>query len=764
MLSNWRHFGVSAFCGFALLAITLWTTTAKADTGLSTPLEKADTLIRRLYRRNNDVPADQTQDSEMATGSVTHSNNGQKLHSIVHNIHGVPSDGPGGDPSAVKSTTDPMAGVQAAPSNAEHQVAHENPNAHKPWLLFHLGEGAERMNGANTLNNGEAQAMNSENNGLPEDESLALDSEGMWFVMVALITGGLNLSSCIYIMVKTWPDSSSDSPSQHPKHGNGAIGIDDDDHSKGKNNQNEQDCYEQNKSIEHETNAASFSNVVSFPTPLQPSGKPKRLNFNAVLSTSAPNLSSSRYDDASGISTTCSEGAVLHQRHSLARQMKRSSTLNAAKDAAIKIKSVASRGPWRWSAAAWNLEAYAESEYSNSRTSLVTINSVESSNTLSAADNQNNNGFSNIPLSSDTKPTNAGHLSRDHSTPSLKDETSRKHEVAQHHRRHHHHSKHKHVASRHRFALYTTTTDLAITAIVTGGALYASIRGELPSDGWCRALGLANYALIAMDLALVAFESILFWSAVSQLALPLTHYHSMQHKHGLSMTESTAAHHSLQELDHGSSRSLGRYHWKLWLACTVAPWVLSLSLLPAHGFGWDRYWCFVYNYSAGGKGALAFMVLLHYTVLLIVSLCYIPVLRATRQLPHLSESTTATTTALPQMSQSENTGSQHRSQTLAKLNAASSNLSTTTLSHSDELLQHRRLAHHRHVVEGAGITLTHLLLQVVHYTPGTLHVAAQFFDYEDLWIYIVAVAFTQSGALMHALVIGWSEWRERRNS
>ena len=144
------------------------------------------------------------------------------------------------------------------------------------------------------------------------------------------------------------------------------------------------------------------------------------------------------------------------------------------------------------------------------------------------------------------------------------------------------------MASRHRFAFYTTTTDLALTALVTGGALYASVRGQLPEDNWCRALGLASYALIAMDLALVAFESILFWSAVSQLALPLAHYQMGHASQGAA--EAKAGHTALQELDRGSVRSLGRYHWKLWLACTVIPWFLSLSLLPAHGFGWDRYW------------------------------------------------------------------------------------------------------------------------------------------------------------------------------
>ncbi|KAI8055903.1 hypothetical protein BDF22DRAFT_672806 [Syncephalis plumigaleata] len=281
---------------------------------------------------------------------------------------------------------------------------------------------------------------------------------------------------------------------------------------------------------------------------------------------------------------------------------------------------------------------------------------------------------------------------------------------------------------------------MALTALVTGGALYAAIRGQLPDDGWCRALGLASYALIAMDLALVAFESILFWSAVSQLALPLAHYHTGHKSSNPRMTEQAAAHHSLQELENGSSRSLGRYHWKLWLACTVAPWVLSLSLLPAHGFGWDRYWCFVYNYSAGGKGALAFMVFLHYTVLLIVSLCYIPVLRAARQLPPPTS---------PQALHHSDNQQHHHSHHPYETHVSSANHSPITPGHTDaDALQRRRLEHHRHVVEGAGITLTHL----VHYTPGTLHTCG----------FTCGIIFTQSGALMHALVIGWSEWRESR--
>jgi hypothetical protein len=148
------------------------------------------------------------------------------------------------------------------------------------------------------------------------------------------------------------------------------------------------------------------------------------------------------------------------------------------------------------------------------------------------------------------------------------------------------------------------------------------------------------------------------------------------------------------------------------------------------------------------------MVLLHYTVLLIVSLCYIPVLRAARQLPSSPTANDASTTALMAANMSPIESS--------KKAASSATMKDVDLDYPNDVLERRRLAHHREVVEGAGITLTHLLLQVVHYTPGTLHVAAQFFDYEDLWIYVVAVLFTQSGALMHAIVIAWSEWRDNR--
>jgi hypothetical protein len=155
------------------------------------------------------------------------------------------------------------------------------------------------------------------------------------------------------------------------------------------------------------------------------------------------------------------------------------------------------------------------------------------------------------------------------------------------------------------------------------------------------------------------------------------------------------------------------------------------------------------------------MILLHYTVLLIVSLCYIPVLRAARQLPpsdhpqSLDNNKSATECK-------DLKSDQQRLHSPYETHSSSANPSSVTFGHTDDALQRRRLRHHRRVVEGAGITLTHLLLQVVHYTPGTLHVAAQFFDYEDLWIYLVAIIFTQSGALMHAFVIGWSEWQESR--
>ncbi|RKP27874.1 hypothetical protein SYNPS1DRAFT_26484 [Syncephalis pseudoplumigaleata] len=663
---------------------------------------------------------------------------------------GIPNDGAG---LATTTATHPHAGHKphaiahaAAVAQDVPETGHENANLHMPWRLFHAS------NGEHTSRPARGQAMHQtideeadsiEGEDMSEVETLELDEGGTWFTTTALVTGALNLCSCIYIMLKTWPRANESAAlGKANKLSGNSVGVTAD-HSATTIAASGQVIAGADK-----TEAVDDAANTARGAAASPHRAANRSDLNAVLACSAPNMSQSDSycaDISSATETALSDGALSRHPHAHVRRMKRASTFDRAKGAAEKIKSAASRGPWRWSATAWNLEAYAESARSSSSTSLATVNSAE--------DESHSSG--SMPLPPNNSYADAAAAGTTPSAPSTARSAEVSHspveQAAKHHQHQHQHQhgkrrhQHHHVASRHRFALYTTTTDMALTALVTGGALYASIRGRLPDDGWCRALGLASYALIAMDLALVAFESVLFWSAVSQLAMPLAHWHA-EHKDSAAMTEHALTHHSLQELERGSSRSLGRYHWKLWLACTVAPWVLSLSLLPAHGFGWDRYWCFVYNFSAGGKGALAFMVLLHYTVLLIVSLCYIPVLRAARQLPPADK-------ASPQMVQPFDAAAAAAHGECPPANSAG---------HAHDTLQRRRTEHHRRIVEGAGITLTHLMLQVMHYTPGTLHVAAQFFDYEDLWIYLVAIIFMQSGGLMHALVIGWSEWKERR--
>ncbi|KAI8055904.1 hypothetical protein BDF22DRAFT_315148 [Syncephalis plumigaleata] len=193
-----RRFGILIFCGSILFLFILQATLTFSEyviQGQQSLRHDAD-LARKLYRRedNGGHTSNSGHGSEVATASVTHSQRGNKLHTINHNVHGD-SDVPDGKGNG---NSNPIAAAQGSPV--------ENAHAHKPWLLFH----SKHDNDQSMAHASNAEMNSSEEAEMAEDESLELDEGGMWFTMTALITGAFNFSSCIYIMIKTWPRASTD--------------------------------------------------------------------------------------------------------------------------------------------------------------------------------------------------------------------------------------------------------------------------------------------------------------------------------------------------------------------------------------------------------------------------------------------------------------------------------------------------------------------------------------------------------------------------
>ncbi|RKP04775.1 hypothetical protein THASP1DRAFT_33421 [Thamnocephalis sphaerospora] len=665
------------------LPLVLWSLTQQQWTTIHSAIEVQNTTTRSLTSapvsaqsvqllKRGGAKARRLAVHEHATAAIVRSNDDARTYTILHDS----------DSLERKEKAVVMHSATEKESSAEqtHAPAHAHNDGHssthgRPWKLFHAHDEDNRVEIQGAGETAALENTTEHEDGPPGGTDVDLESDAQWFIMIALVSGSLNLLSCGYIMVKTWPRA------------------------------------EQNRESEaHRSAVQQNESLVLVATVRNEKVLAKPLSSALVSATPSP-----RSEMTATVDHQAKSRPNLVKRTS--GHHRRTSTIQMAAHAASRLRDAAQHGPWRWSAASWDpLHDYTSMPLQPRSSSLAGNTSSGRVHGLPRSPLPGS-PLAQVPISA-TYHASTRPLSTHKEHPN--DDTTDSRD-----------NNHQHHASRHRFAFYTTTTDLVITALVTGGALYASFHNRLPPGGWCSAIGLATYAFIAMDLALVAYESVLFWAAVSQLPLFLMTgarlHHGNSDGHDKLDPEVAAAAESyyMDTVHRSNARRLGRYHWKLWLACAVVPWVISMLLVPAHGFGWDRYWCFVYNYSAGGKSALAFMVFLHYTVLLIVSLCYIPVLRAARSLPKSNQATVG--------------------------EYASGSL-------SDNPLEQQRREHHRSVVERAGISLTHLMLQVMHYTPGTLHVAAQFFDYEDLWIYAIAVFFTQSGAFMHAVVIGWTEW------
>jgi len=231
----------------------------------------------------------------------------------------------------------------------------------------------------------------------------------------------------------------------------------------------------------------------------------------------------------------------------------------------------------------------------------------------------------------------------------------------------------------HRFAFYTSGTDLVLTALVLLNLFYSVIQDHtLRPDAVCQGFGFATFSLINMDCMLVAYEAILSYLAVCAPA---------------------------------ENRKKGRYHWRVWLILIIIPWALSVMLLKSKAFGSDIFWCFVDPTGKAGKTALAFMCAIHYTVLVVVVMTYLPMIAIRAKHPQ---------------------GYQPSEASKARARAAK-------------------------------VTAVHLLVHVLHYTPGTFHAFAGFVGYEPFWVYVMAIVSLQMGAIVHSIVILWAGRSEKRH-
>jgi hypothetical protein len=231
----------------------------------------------------------------------------------------------------------------------------------------------------------------------------------------------------------------------------------------------------------------------------------------------------------------------------------------------------------------------------------------------------------------------------------------------------------------HRFAFYTSGTDFLLTLMVLLNLFYSMVQDHtLKPKGLCSAFGFSIFSLINMDLVLVAYEAILCYLAVC------------------APTE---------------NRKKGRYHWRIWLILIIIPWMISAALLQLGSFGSDIFWCFIVPHQKSGKTALAVMCIIHYTVLVVVGLVYLPMVAIKPKSPP-----------------------GHKPTEVAKARARE-----------------------------AKVTAYHLLVHVLHYTPGTFHAFSGFAGYEPFWIYVFSIVTLQIGAIVHSFVVLWSWSVERKH-
>lgn len=120
--------------------------------------------------------------------------------------------------------------------------------------------------------------------------------------------------------------------------------------------------------------------------------------------------------------------------------------------------------------------------------------------------------------------------------------------------------------------------------------------------------------------------------------------------------------------------------------------------------------CFIVGERTAGRGVLALMCVIHYTVLIIVLMTYLPIVAMRPKI---------------------NPGEEKASEVNVARNKA------------------------------AKMTSYHLLVHILHYTPGTFHAFAGFAGYEPFWVYVLTVICLQMGAICHAILILWSKRVQR---
>lgn len=219
-----------------------------------------------------------------------------------------------------------------------------------------------------------------------------------------------------------------------------------------------------------------------------------------------------------------------------------------------------------------------------------------------------------------------------------------------------------------RFSIYTSATDCLITALVLVNLAYTLGFDHTWRPAWiCSGLGFVIFALIQMDCIFVAYEAILSYLAV---CAPTKNKHK------------------------------GRYHWKVWVALIVTPWLGCIALLAVtDSYGSDVFWCFVCPSKA--REAMITMLVVHYTVLVIVVMTYFPTVAIRPKIP---------------------------------------------VGYKPSALAKARM-------QEVKVTGYHLLVHIMHYTPGTIHAFASFVGYHELWVYVFTLVTLQTGAILHFIIV-----------
>ncbi|KAK9766066.1 hypothetical protein K7432_005113 [Basidiobolus ranarum] len=254
-----------------------------------------------------------------------------------------------------------------------------------------------------------------------------------------------------------------------------------------------------------------------------------------------------------------------------------------------------------------------------------------------------------------------------------------------------HMRKKPHLSSSIRFPFYIAMLDLflgLVTLFMVSDTMYFD---ELPSTNVCAFIGGIMYLGILVEMTVVGTVAVVTYL---QLALKINIY-------------------------------LGRWDWKVWVACVLSCLIIAIIGIVTKGFGPDMYWCLVNEHTEAGHVFLKLFLGIHYAVLFIVLVCYLGVL--------------FNMVYRPTSHHGHNETQEH-----GKIKR------TITVGVQRTLTMRQAVHHHQKHTEHLGMAL---FLHVFHFTPAIIHMILQLKNYHRAWVYVLAAAFIQLGGVLNGFEV-----------